>query len=156
MEWNCFALFVPAPFWFPEFCAHTFSLTLSYKWCIKNGFSFALQFFLLISDILGCVILKWIFPSMLLEEFTLFRSFEISCNTILNWQQKPLVFSENTIWSKGGSVEETIIHIILNIQQNLNFPIQKWESGLSFVFLTKKTEPSLQNTCSANSHWLKN
>ena len=51
IKWNGIAL----PYSY-EHCAHTFSLTLTYKWCIKKGFSFALQFFLLISDILGGVI----------------------------------------------------------------------------------------------------
>ena len=154
MELLCLICTCPSGF-------HSFVLILSVWLWATNGASkmasaLPSNFFLPISDILGVVIWKWIFASVLLEEFTLFRSFEISCNTILNWQQKPLVFSENTIWSKGGSVEETIIYMVLNIQQNLNFPVQKWESGLSFVFLMKKTEPSLQNTCSAYSHWLKN
>ena len=48
-------LFVPALTNSSHNLAPTFSLTLYYKWGVKNGFSFALQFFLLISDYLGGV-----------------------------------------------------------------------------------------------------
>ena len=34
---------------------HTFSMVLSHKWDVKNGFPFVLQFFSLISDGLGGV-----------------------------------------------------------------------------------------------------
>ena len=34
---------------------HTFTMTLYHKWGVKNGFTFALQFFFLIFDGLGCV-----------------------------------------------------------------------------------------------------
>ena len=37
---------------------HTFSIALYYKWDVKNGFTYVLQFFSLISDSLGGVIPK--------------------------------------------------------------------------------------------------
>ena len=36
-------------------CLHTFSMTLYWKWDVKNGFTYELQFFSFISDGLGGV-----------------------------------------------------------------------------------------------------
>ena len=43
------------PLWSISSQCNSFSLTLYHKYCVKNGFIFALQFFLLISDSLGGV-----------------------------------------------------------------------------------------------------
>ena len=49
-----YCLFVPALSNDSHNFAHTFSQTCC-KWCVKNGFSFALLFFLLSSDSVGGV-----------------------------------------------------------------------------------------------------
>ena len=39
----------------PKIFFHTFRMALYHKWGVKTGFTFALQFFILISDILAGV-----------------------------------------------------------------------------------------------------
>ena len=58
------------PKWLLQFF-YTFSMTLYSKWGVKTGYTFALQFFLLISDSLGGVITK---PSLKLSTISYIRN----------------------------------------------------------------------------------
>ena len=71
----------------------------------------------------------------------------------------PHFIKENV--SKGGPVEEALI---LNIQQNLNFPAQNWESGFCFGFCNEENwvphyktlaqpTPSDSKTEKVNTEW---
>ena len=96
---------------------------LSYKWWVKYGFSFALHFFAFFWQPMWCYLKMNIYFHASRRIYFYSDHFEISCNTILNWHQKPLVFNENTIWSKGGLVEETLkyIYSILTLLYGENY-----------------------------------